>query len=132
MARLRYAAAARDDLINIAEYIAPQSESTILARQFTDRLRRKCADLAASPFSMGRSRPELRPDMRSVAFGNYVSFFRYSRSTLEVVNILEGTGTLVRSLTRRIPDPRYGPNGKVSAAIIRSPHRRGRAACMGS
>jgi plasmid stabilization system protein ParE len=39
---------------------------------------------------MGRSRPELRPDMRSVAFGNYAIFFRYSRNTLEVVNILEG------------------------------------------
>jgi len=43
-----------------------------------------------SPFTMGRSRPELRPDMRSVAFGNYVIFFRYLRNTLEVVNILEG------------------------------------------
>jgi plasmid stabilization system protein ParE len=39
---------------------------------------------------MGRSRPELRPDMRSVAFGNYAILFRYSRNTLEVVNILEG------------------------------------------
>ena len=28
--------------------------------------------------------------MRSVAFGNYVIFFRYSRNTLEVINILEG------------------------------------------
>jgi plasmid stabilization system protein ParE len=90
VARLRYAAAARDDLIDIAGYIARQSGSTILAEQFTGRLRRKCADLAASPFTMGRSRPELRPDMRSAAFGNYVIFFRYLRNTLEVVNILEG------------------------------------------
>ena len=89
MARLRYTAAARDDVIDIAGYIAHQSGSTVLAKQFTDRLRRKCADLAWSPFTMGRSRPELRPDMRSVAFGNYVIFFRYSRNTLEVVNILE-------------------------------------------
>jgi plasmid stabilization system protein ParE len=39
---------------------------------------------------MGRSRPELRPDMRSTAFGNYVIFVRYSKNTLEVVNVLEG------------------------------------------
>jgi len=90
VARLRHTAAARDDLIDIAGYIARQSGSTILAKQFTYRLRRKCADLAASPFSMGRLRPELRLDMRSVAFGNYVIFFRYSRNTLEMVNILEG------------------------------------------
>jgi toxin ParE1/3/4 len=90
VARLRYAAAAGDDLINIAGYIARQSGSSLLAKQFTGQLRRKCADLAASPFSMGRSRPELRSDMRSLAFGNYVIFFRYSRNTLEVVNVLEG------------------------------------------
>jgi len=90
VARLRYTAAARDDLISIAQYIVRESGNRVLAKQFTDRLRRRCAELSALPFSMGRPRPELRPDMRSVAFGNYVIFFRYLGNTLEVVNILEG------------------------------------------
>ena len=90
MARLRYSAGARDNLIAIAGYIACRSGSRAVAKQFTDRLRRRCAELAASPFAMGRLRPELRPDMRSTAFGNYVIFFRYLGNTFEVVNILEG------------------------------------------
>jgi len=87
---LHYGRQGRPDQISIAQYIARESGNRALAKQFADRLRRKCAELAALPFSMGRPRPELRPDMRSVAFGNYVIFFRYLGNTLEVVNILEG------------------------------------------
>ncbi len=39
---------------------------------------------------LGRARPELRPDVRSLPFGNYVIFFRYRDGALEVVNVLEG------------------------------------------
>ena len=39
---------------------------------------------------MGRPRPELRPELRSVAFKGYVIFFRYVGEVLEVVNILGG------------------------------------------
>lgn len=88
--RLRYSAAARDDLGGIAAYIARQSGERRAGLRFAARLRRKCAELAASPFPMGRPRPELRPDIRSYASGNYVIFFRYAGDVLEVVNILEG------------------------------------------
>ena len=39
---------------------------------------------------LGRARPELRPDIRSFAFGSYVIFFRYKGQVFEVVNVLEG------------------------------------------
>lgn len=39
---------------------------------------------------MGRPRPELRPDVRSVAFGSHVIFFRYVGDDFQVVNVLEG------------------------------------------
>jgi toxin ParE1/3/4 len=39
---------------------------------------------------MGWARPELRSDIRSVAFKGYVIFFRYVGDRFEVVNILEG------------------------------------------
>ena len=39
---------------------------------------------------MGRARPELRSDIRSFAFRDYVIFFRYIDDVFEVVNILEG------------------------------------------
>ncbi|WP_246725401.1 type II toxin-antitoxin system RelE/ParE family toxin [Beijerinckia sp. L45] len=44
---------------------------------------------------LGRSRPELRPDFRSVAFETYLIFFRYRdgatpRDVLEVIRVLHG------------------------------------------
>jgi toxin ParE1/3/4 len=53
-------------------------------------LRRQCARLAALPGTLGRPRPELRPDIRSFPCRGYIIFFRYEAETLEVVNLLEG------------------------------------------
>ena len=90
MARLRFSAAANDDLNSIAEYIADRSGSRIVAERFAGELRQKCSDIAASPIQMGRPRPDLRPDLRSHPHGNYLIFFRYIGDVLEVVNVLEG------------------------------------------
>ena len=89
MARLRFSAAARDDLDSIAEYIARESGSRVAAERFTRELRAKCRDLAAAPIVMGRSRPELRPDLRSYLQKRYVIFFRYVGDVLEIINVLE-------------------------------------------
>ena len=88
--RLVYLAAAQRDLLSILEYIARESGSAAIGVAFTDRLQTQCARLASLPGTLGRARPELRPDLRSSAFGNYVIFFRYRGDVLEVVNILEG------------------------------------------
>lgn len=49
---------------------------------------------------MGRSRPELRPDIRSTPFRGYLIFFRYlpsetDRDIFEVVNVIEGHRDLI-------------------------------------
>jgi plasmid stabilization system protein ParE len=90
VAQLRYAAAARDDLVGIAVYIARESGHPGTARSFTQFLRQRCADLAASSFQLGRLRPELGADIRSFGVSHYVIFFRYVGDILEVINILEG------------------------------------------
>jgi len=46
---LRFAAAAKDDLDSIAEYIADRSGSRATAERFVHELRGKCAQLAAAP-----------------------------------------------------------------------------------
>jgi toxin ParE1/3/4 len=87
--RLRYSATARTDLGTIYRYIREQSGSGAVALRFVERLRGKCNELAAAPFQMGRARPELRVDLRSHSYQNYLIFFRYIGDVLEIVNIVE-------------------------------------------
>ena len=90
MRRLVYLAAAERDLVSILEYITRESGSLAVGRGFTDQLQAHCAKLASLPGTLGRARPELRPDIRSTVHKGYVVFFRYREDVLEVVNILEG------------------------------------------
>lgn len=50
----------------------------------------RCHEIAALPGTIGRGRPELGSDIRSVSYKGYVIFFRYVGDRFEVVNILEG------------------------------------------
>jgi toxin ParE1/3/4 len=87
---LRYTSAALDDIADIAAYIVETSSNTELAEGFVGQLLDKCEKLAVLRGILGRARPELRPDPRSIPFKSYVIFFRYLGDTFEVVNILEG------------------------------------------
>ena len=90
MRRLRYLASARRDLVSILEYIARESGSVGLAERFVGRLRAQCARLANLPGTLGRARPELHPDIRSLPCEGYVIFFRYGEAEVEIVDILDG------------------------------------------
>jgi len=89
MARLRYTAAAQDDLNSIAIYIADRSGNRAVAERFTGELCAKCRDLAQLPGRLGRPGTELRADLRSFAYKNYLIFFRYVGETVEIVNVVE-------------------------------------------
>jgi plasmid stabilization system protein ParE len=93
--RLVYRTGALDDLMQIAAHIRRESGSSTTADDFIARLTTYCEHLATLPGLMGRSRPELRPNIRSTTFGNYVIFLRYAdedgpRSHLYVVNVIHG------------------------------------------
>ena len=90
MPQLRYLDQAKDDLINIKKYIARESGNQKTAIQFTEKIREQCRKLADLPGKMGRLRPELRENLRSFPFGNYVIFFMYNDDYLEIVSIIEG------------------------------------------
>ncbi len=60
------------------------------AQKFDRRLRDYCNHLAYLPFQMGKERLDLDPELRSIAFEDYVLFMRYRNDRLEVVNIIEG------------------------------------------
>jgi toxin ParE1/3/4 len=88
--RLRFTAGAKSDLQSIAIYIAERSGHRNVATRFARELRAKCAELAASPIIMGRSRAELGPNLRSHPYKSYVILFRYVGDVLEVINVIEG------------------------------------------
>jgi toxin ParE1/3/4 len=88
--QLVYLASARRDFTDILEYITRESGHLSVGRGFVDVLREQCRKLASLPGTLGRSRPELRSDIRSFPFKGYVIFFRYVEETFEVVNVLEG------------------------------------------
>ena len=95
MPRLVYRTAALRDLAAIAAYIERESKSRATADAFIDKLTNYCEHLASLPGLMGRPRPELRPQYRSVTFGSYVIFLRYAdqdgaRSHLYIVNVIHG------------------------------------------
>jgi plasmid stabilization system protein ParE len=64
---LVYLASARRDLASILVDITRESASLAVGRGFTVQLRGHCAKLARLPGTLGRARPELRPDIRSIA-----------------------------------------------------------------
>ena len=89
MHRLVFTHAARANLVEIADYIEKASGSTTAAERFAGALVTRCEHLAELSGTLGRPRPELLPNLRSMPHGNYVIFFRYVDDTLEIVNILE-------------------------------------------
>ena len=96
---LRFLDSARDDLVEIATYIAASGGDEAAVR-FTGEIIAKCEHLATLVGLLGRRRPELRPDIRSTPFKRYLIFFRYlpsetNRDIFEVVNVIESHRDLI-------------------------------------
>lgn len=103
MRRLDLLDTALADLISIARYISKTSRNRAIGRRFADELRGKCGQLASLPGTLGRPRPEIRPDLRSFPYKGYIIFFRYLPEVFEVVNILEGHRDIAAYFTEGPP-----------------------------
>jgi plasmid stabilization system protein ParE len=95
MAQLAFRSGALRDLAAIADYIETRSGSDA-AERFAARIVSKCEALSRFAVRIGRRRPELGADYRSVPFGSYTIIFRYSdedgpRSHMYVVAIVHGS-----------------------------------------
>lgn len=95
MPRLSYRAAARRDLADIAIYIDQETGSQAAAETFIDKLTAYCEHLSTLRAPMGRARPDLHADYRSVTYGKYVIFLRYTNedgplSHLYIGNVIPG------------------------------------------
>lgn len=87
MSKLRYSAAAKEDLKEIARYIAKDKPTA--ARQWVAKLREKCR-LAARHPEIGDERGDLGEGIRSTYVGSYIIFFRENNETLEIVRVARG------------------------------------------
>lgn len=76
---------AEDDLIQIWQYIAEDSE--MAADRLLDRFSDVAQKLAAHP-EAGRLRPELADDVRSFVVGNCVLFYKTTSTELAIIRVL--------------------------------------------
>lgn len=91
MSQYRVSAAARADLDEIWLYIAQDNPDA--ADRFICALVTRFPRLASMP-EMGRRREELAPHLRSLAFGNYVIFYRPMEKGVEIARVLHGARDL--------------------------------------
>jgi len=87
MPQLRYSAGAKEDLKQIAAYIA--QDKPIAARKWVAKLREKCRLIATHP-DIGDDRPEFGDGIRGSYLGSYVIFFRRTNGILEIVRVIRG------------------------------------------
>jgi toxin ParE1/3/4 len=92
MSRYRLTEQARQDLDEIWLYIAEDNPTA--ADHFLDILYEKFVLVAGQPL-LGRLRPELAPNLRSLPVGNYVIFYRSTHDGIELGRVLHG----VRDMT---------------------------------
>jgi toxin ParE1/3/4 len=81
---------AKQDIRDIARYIAMKSGSAYPGRQFARQIKEKCEHLAGLSSKMGRSRDELGEGLRGYSYGNYILILRYDAGTVEIVSVIEG------------------------------------------
>jgi toxin ParE1/3/4 len=79
---------AREQLEDIWLYIARDNDAA--ADRLLDRIEAALFDLAHRPM-MGRSRPELAPELRSFVVGNYVLFYRPLFDGILLIAVLHGS-----------------------------------------
>jgi toxin ParE1/3/4 len=80
------------DLAEIWAYIARQSadDSPDQADAFIDLIDREFRALSLRP-GIGRRRPEIAPDIRSLSVGRYVVFYLQLPRGIEVIRVLHGS-----------------------------------------
>jgi len=95
--RVRTTVHADADIRSITQWIA--RDSTLAAAKWVDDLDREFAKIAEAP-GIGTDRSELRPKLRSVAFGNYLLFFKSSRESVIIVRVIHGARDYARLFDR--------------------------------
>lgn len=87
--RARLSAPAEGDLAKIWTYVVKESDSLEIADRLIDSIAQTIGLIGRNPH-VGRSRPELRPNLRSFPVGSYVIFYRTSEGEVLILRVLHG------------------------------------------
>ena len=91
MIRVQYTTHAREDILDIASYIAHDNEEA--AQRLIGKILRACDRIGATP-QAGRLREELAPNLRSFPLEKYLVFYRIVPGGIEVLRVLHGARDL--------------------------------------
>ena len=86
--RVVFSPAARDDLLEIADYIAQDNPRR--AMSFVDELEIRCTALGGAP-GIGTQRPELGAGVCAWPHGHYLIFYRTAKAVLRIERIMHGS-----------------------------------------
>lgn len=90
--KVTFSPAARDDLMEIAVFIAQDNPKRALT--FADELEDKCIGLGQTP-GIGTMRPELGEGIRMLPHRRYLIFYREARGVLRIERIVHGARDIV-------------------------------------
>lgn len=86
--KLQISQPARDDLVDLWEFIAEHDE--LAADRYIDHMRLRARELIRSPH-LGRMRREIHPGIRSLLFRNHLIFYRVKKTSVQILCILHGS-----------------------------------------
>ena len=115
MTEIRWAQPAVDDLRDIAQYIAAESQGA--AGAFVDRADKAVRQLGRHPLS-GRIVPELQrhniSQYRELVLSPWRLFYRYEQDVAVVLAVIDGRRNVEDVLLRRLTRPRSSPGDSES------------------
>lgn len=94
MRQLYFSVLAREDLRQIARYIARDNPAR--ARTFVNELRERCTRLISQP-NQGISREECAPGLRMISHGRYLIFYGAFEDDIHIDRVLHGARDVRRN-----------------------------------
>jgi toxin ParE1/3/4 len=91
VSKVRFTRRAREDLLDIWLYIAPQNRAA--ADRVYDRIEESCRLLRDHP-ERGPARPEVAEGARAIAIERWLAFYRLVEDGVQVVRIIDGARDL--------------------------------------
>ncbi|HQR03403.1 MAG: type II toxin-antitoxin system RelE/ParE family toxin [Proteobacteria bacterium] len=102
MALVTFSPKSRQDLLDIGDYIAKDSQAN--ARRFVVRLIGQCQRIGHAPMGY-TSREDLAAGLRMAPLGRYVIFFRVLENVVRIERVLHGARNLPAVLGADGEDP---------------------------